>query len=179
MKHQQFEEWLLTEEKLSSSQEVDLVMHLEACQSCNEFATAARAMQSAFKQTEYASPEPGFTARWEQNLESYHYQRRSWRGWFLLSLTVAFMMSTLLAAVFPTITSPVSLISEFLVGFASWAGFVSGLFSALESFGRLLPQISPALLFSVINFSLVILVTIWLIALKQFAYKKEFENVQR
>lgn len=172
MKHLQFEEWLLTEEKLSASQEAELVKHTETCQSCNEFAAAAREMQNTFRKIEFAVPEPGFTARWEQNLERYEYRRRSWKGWLLLSLAVIFVASIFLATALPAIASPSSIVPQILEGLGNVAAIVSAIVSIFESAARLLPQISPALLISIVNFSIIALVSVWLIAIKQITYKQ-------
>lgn len=172
MKHLQFEEWLLTEEKLSTSQEAELVKHTETCQSCNEFAAAAREMQSTFRQIEFAVPEPGFTARWEQTLENHEYRRRSWKGWLLLSLAVIFVASIFLATALPAIASPSSIVPQILEGLGNVAAFVSAIVSIFESAARLLPQISPALMISIVNFSIIALVSVWLIVIKQITYKQ-------
>jgi hypothetical protein len=172
MKHQQFEEWLFSEEKLIPEQEMTLSQHLETCRSCSELASAWSDLEFAFQQSPHTGPAPGFTERWERKREAYEYKQRSWKGWLVLSIAVVFAAVLLLAPAVPALASPMEVISEIVDAFVNLIAFVSAIWSVIESVGQLLPQVSLPFMLSVINFSVVMLATVWLLAIRKLAYNQ-------
>lgn len=172
MKHPQYEELLFSDKKLTHEQEATLSHHLETCRPCREFASAWNGLEISFLQSGDIAPVPGFTARWEQTREVYDNRLRSWTGWLLMSLGAVLVAVMLLSPIVASLAMPIGLISAITAGFTGMVKFVSAIWSLLQSIGRLLPPIPLAVWVSVLNFSIVMLVTIWLMAIKQFPIKQ-------
>lgn len=172
MDHLQFEEWLFSEKKLDSIQQNEYHQHMDQCDSCRALATAMGEVDKALIQAEFASPASGFTVRWEQRLEDDLYRRGSWKGWLVMSVGAILILSLWFSTFIPTLSTTSELLSNLLDGFTNVMAFFGAWARALESVGRLLPGISSGLWFSAMSLSIVTMVSIWLVALKQFAFKQ-------
>lgn len=93
MKHQEYRNWILARETLTTEQHAELVRHLNECSRCGLFAEADQEIQLLFKEAPVEVPAPGFRQRFEQRLaakRAKQYQRQ-------VRLTLA--LSALLALV--------------------------------------------------------------------------------
>jgi hypothetical protein len=96
MNHQPFREWLLSEQELSPQQAQQLENHLSLCQDCNLIRTSWKEIEDAFDKLPDAEPKPGFTSRWQSQLEGYRLVQQKRRGWFIIS-GIAVVVISLLA----------------------------------------------------------------------------------
>lgn len=64
MNHRPFEDWLLEDQPLNSSQKRELDSHLRTCKVCRGIAESNLALRSA----RLVAPAPGFSARWQERL---------------------------------------------------------------------------------------------------------------
>jgi hypothetical protein len=68
MNHQPFENWLLSEEPLSTEDAQALSEHLRTCEICRTRQSTWSAMSQLIRSTPALSPAPGFATRWHERL---------------------------------------------------------------------------------------------------------------
>jgi len=117
MNHQPFENWLLSDEPLSSENANSLQEHLEACDDCRELQDSWQGVMSLIESTAPMEPAAGFMDRWQEHLEADRQMvllsRQRWQSWIMLILVanVASLFLFLLGAgVFSIFDSPVDII---------------------------------------------------------------------
>ena len=95
MNHQPFRDWILSDEKLSAEQIIEMQEHLQSCESCRQTEVAWLEVESAFHKVPQVQPAPGFTNRWHTHVAEYleHEQKR--RGWMMIGLIVIIIISML------------------------------------------------------------------------------------
>jgi hypothetical protein len=94
MGHQPFEMWLLEEDDLKPEQRQELAAHLMVCAECLELHNALTATSALLLTARPASPAPGFTLRWKENLarkRERQNQRQIWK--FFLSVFIGALIS--------------------------------------------------------------------------------------
>lgn len=64
-KHQPFEDWLLSDKPLSEQENLQLIDHLDTCETCCQLSDAWRNVEEQFSLSAQVSPPPGFTERWQ------------------------------------------------------------------------------------------------------------------
>lgn len=68
MKHKQFEQWILDEDLLNTSQRSELENHLISCKSCQVLQTGWNASRQLINNATHQKPTPGFSDRWQQTI---------------------------------------------------------------------------------------------------------------
>jgi hypothetical protein len=117
MNHQPFEDWLLSDEPLSSDNHQALQEHLETCEECRELQDSWQGVMSLIESTVPMEPAAGFMDRWQQRLEADRQlallSRQRWQSWIMLILVAnvaSLFLFILGAGVFSVFESPVEII---------------------------------------------------------------------
>ena len=138
MDHRPFEDWLLENKELTSSEKRQLNAHLQACPSC----TALAEVDLALKSVRVAAPTAGFTDRFQIRLEARKkaLRQRNFWGFFVLTLSVASLLAWFSWPFIKNfIQSPVSLLASWLSSLVSvWASL-----EALFQGGRVILKVVP------------------------------------
>jgi len=79
MDHKLYEEWILSDEALSTGDRRALHAHLTACDRCRRLDQHWRSIRGVLHAAGTAGPAPGFSGRWTRRLESENHQRRAVR----------------------------------------------------------------------------------------------------
>jgi hypothetical protein len=143
MNHRPFEDWLLADEPLTSTQKRELQTHLQACSECASLAE----LNLALKSVRAAAPAEGFVDRFQVRLEAQKaaLRRRNVAGFLLLVLSVVSIAVWLCWPVLKVLVqSPVNLL-------ASWLSALVTLWASLQAMGhvsslllRVVPDFIPA-----------------------------------
>ncbi len=93
MEHQPYENWILSGDPLTESQNIELDEHLSRCPHCAGIKTGLSGVEMFIKSTTFASPSPGFTQRFKimaaqreeelRRLQSYFFL-----GWMMIATVV-------------------------------------------------------------------------------------------
>jgi hypothetical protein len=117
MNHQPFENWLLSDEPLSSDDTQALQEHMEACEDCRELQDSWQGVMSLIETTAPMEPAAGFVTRWQEHLEADRQlallSRQRWQSWIMLILVTnvaSLLLFILGAGVFSIVESPVEII---------------------------------------------------------------------
>ncbi len=68
MNHHPYEEWILSDEPLSTAEHASLQGHLADCQACQQMEKRWQAARQQISREGFATPAQGFTIRWQKNL---------------------------------------------------------------------------------------------------------------
>lgn len=169
MNHQPFEDWLLSDERLSSEQTRELQSHMQTCAFCAALADVNLALRSA----KTVTPAPGFTARWQIQLAKQSQVQRKRQivgGMILVSSTLGVLAWYTAPWLITAIQSPAALIT-------TWIGYLVSLVSMINVIGqvgsvllRVIPGfISPFMLMVIIS-SFGGLCLLWVISIWKFTH---------
>ncbi len=166
--HQPYEDWLFSEDPLTSEQSQALQQHLESCAACRQLQSSWNSMVQLFTPALQASPEPGFAARWQerQALESLRSHRR--QTWIMLLLTAAitaFFLLLLAVQVFQALRSPYDILmylASRVISLFALADTTTDFFSTLS---RVIPGIVPLPLIIVVSGGLSLLCVLWFVSI--------------
>lgn len=131
MKHQLFETWIFSDERLNEQQQAQLQTHLAECESCRTLAGAWEQVEAELKSAVMVAPAAGFTQRWLERLDAQdaRVQRRQTLAMLAFSVFASVMLlASLLLLLQPVFDAPLVVL---------WAG-VSRLMTlySLFEFGR-------------------------------------------
>jgi hypothetical protein len=84
MNHQPFEDWLLNDKNLTSTEKRELDLHLRTCIHCTALSATGLALRSA----NVVAPAAGFTLRFQQRLAAQKVAERRRRLWGMVVLIV-------------------------------------------------------------------------------------------
>lgn len=168
MNHRPFEDWLLQETPLSSSQQDELQAHLATCPSCRALAEVNLALHTA----RLLDPPPGFLERFQKRLaaERAAMRRRTFFGWFLLILGGVLL---LLWLAWPFLTGELSLLkvaSEMWGALVNLAVSIQVFLRSAQTFFLVVPNFLLGALWLLLLFSLGLWGTIWMLSLQKFAH---------
>ena len=109
MNHQQFEEWLFSEEPLTLQETAKFEEHLRTCDACRLLSQAWQEVESQLRIAPMAVPQPGFTSRWQERqamaLQRLH--RRQSLAMLGFSVTGAvLLLASLVILAWPWLQSP-------------------------------------------------------------------------
>lgn len=107
--HQQFEEWLLSAESITSVQSLALNEHLLTCEHCRELSTGWQGVEHRLKTAPVVSPSPGFTQRWQARLTEERLCRGNRQAKYFLAFSLGsavVLLGVLVFLVWPVIQSP-------------------------------------------------------------------------
>jgi len=176
MNHRQFEEWLLSEKPLDRADEVILRDHLTSCAGCHELAQSWEQVRVVLRHSSPPEAAAGFTLRWEERLQEDAYRRKSWRGWIVLAaVTVTGLILALrpAAQLLPSLNDAVDWVSEGITGIFA---IFSGIQTIFETFLNFFPHTTPVMWLALVNLGAVAIIIIWLVAMKQLAFAKEYQQ---
>lgn len=94
MNQQPFEEWLFSDEPLSTEQEEQVQAFLEEHPQEARLAAAWRSLQPNLAQPEVLAPQPGFSERWLQRWETQRAQQERRRAMWLSLVSGLFALAT-------------------------------------------------------------------------------------
>lgn len=102
MNHQPYESWILDDEKLDRSQQVELEEHLRDCPKCNKLQQSWAVARMQIKSAPVRQPAAGFSGRWQQSLaERKRYEESRQTRNLLLGLSgTALLLLIILAVIF-------------------------------------------------------------------------------
>jgi len=165
MNHQPFEEWLLNDKNLTSTEKRELDLHMRTCIHCTALSATGLALRSA----NVVPPAAGFILRFQQRLAAQKIMERRHKLWGMMVLIVggASLLSWVAAPyVYAFFSSPVqwitTAISYFLFIFTS----LQALTQVMTVLARILPDfLSPYIWMVIISalagFSLLWTISIW------------------
>jgi len=141
MNHLPFEEWLLSEEPITSEQKRKLDLHLRSCDYCSALVETGKVLRSVTM----ASPAEGFTARFQIRLKEHKIadrRRKLWgAGFFLIG-----GVSLLLWFAGPSILTLLSAPENWIAALVEWGIFLITTFQALTQAGEVFLNVIPGFL---------------------------------
>ena len=168
MNHRPFEEWLLNDKHLTSTEKSELDTHLRSCTHCTTLAETGLALRSA----RVIAPAAGFTLRFQQRLAAQKIvdRRRKLWGLVVLILTGAGLLGWIVAPyLYAVITSPVEWLTA-AIGYFLFA--VTSLHAYTEAFTvllRIVPNFIPPYVWMVVFSGLAGFGLLWVISIWRFA----------
>jgi hypothetical protein len=167
MDHRPFEGWLLNNQTLAADEKRQLNAHLQGCSSC----TALAEVNLALKSVKMATPEAGFSDRFQVRLATQKkaQRRRNFWGFVLLTLSV---LSALTLITWPVISimlqSPVDLLVSWLGSLLSfWVSLDAMAHAGLVLF-KIAPGFIPAYIWALILFAACGWSLLWVFSLIKF-----------
>ncbi len=165
MNHQPFEEWLLNDKPITPEQKRELDVHLRTCSYCTALTETGIALKSVRK----ASPQVGFTTRFQARLAERKLAERRGRLWGSVLFTFG-GLALLMWLFSPYLLNFLSAPATWISAVVQWGVFVITTIDALAQAGsvfvRIIPEfLSPfawmVLLSAVAGISLLWTVSIW------------------
>jgi hypothetical protein len=151
MDHRPFEDWLLENKELTSTEKRQLNTHLQSCRSCTSLAE----VDLVLKSVKVVAPRGGFGDRFQLRLAARKQalRRRNFFGFFILSVGV---LSLLIWALWPVLTSifsaPGNILASWLSTLVSlWAGAVA-LFQGSRVVFNVIPGFVPVYMWLIVLF---------------------------
>ncbi len=176
MNHLPYKEWLLSEGSLSDEQNNALQEHLRSCESCRQIEPAWANVQVLFKKIHSVEPLPGFTMRWQTQLEKHRQTKQRKLAWLILSIIagIAAVLITLLGLHFIEVAnSPGNLI---LLWISRFTGVLS-IYLMLENFFHSLSVYIPSISWLVMIFGIGVISfmsVIWLATYRKLTVRRRF-----
>jgi predicted anti-sigma-YlaC factor YlaD len=114
MNHQIYEEWLFYDpdnpnEQLSDQEKTQLLKHIEGCPSCRLLLNSWNEVKVTLDSTPQKSPEPGFTGRWLERLDTLNQKenrRQALRVFLYALIGTSIILIALATLLWPVISSP-------------------------------------------------------------------------
>ncbi len=165
MNHKLYENWILDEPRLNTSQKKELEKHLSACPHCKHLDTGWQASKRLMRHAVQKTPSPGFGLRWQAYTQKKHNlaKVRRYRLTLMGLLTLAFIASLIYIVASGSI---LQMLADVFNGFTS---LIIAITSGLSSLGYWLYHMPIAIpltlgfiFFGLINaFIMVALFTLW------------------
>jgi hypothetical protein len=141
MNHQPFEDWLLTEKRISPQQKLDLDAHLRVCSYCSALAETGRALHTV----KMVSPAAGFSARFQQRLALQRAAELRRKRWGAVLFTFG-GLAMLLWLTGPYLASFVSSPATWIAAVIDWGVFVITTLQAVGQAGSVMLRMLPSFL---------------------------------
>jgi hypothetical protein len=138
MNHQPFEDWLLNDKPITLEQKRELDIHVRTCAYCAALAETGLALKSVKK----ASPQAGFTNRFQARLAERKLAEQRKRLWGSVLFTVGGLV-LLMWIVSPYLFSFVSAPATFIAALVQWGVFIVTTIDAVAQAGSVLLRIVP------------------------------------
>lgn len=178
MNHQQYEQWLLSEEPLSRDQAEKLHSHLNTCEACQRLSAAWSEVLQLVRSAPLVEPESGFVARWQARLDVQIARERQAlhrrQSWMVLILTTLGAVS-LLALVVTQLSSIFSTPSQFLV---YWLGQMTALLTTANAVQELanvlirtISRVIPLSYWITLLAGLSVLFLFWILSLQHIYFR--------
>jgi hypothetical protein len=166
MDHRPFEDWLLENKELTSTERRQLDAHLQCCHSC----TALAEVNLALRSTRLAAPTRGFTDRFQMRLAARKQALRVRNLWGFLILGLS-AFSLLIWLSWPVLISffqsPVNMVVSWLTSLMSTWAAIQTMFHAGETVFKVLPSFVPEYVWAAVILTAVASVAIWVISLRK------------
>jgi hypothetical protein len=168
MNHQPFEEWLLNDKNLTSTEKRELDLHLRTCTHCTALSATGLALRSAI----VVAPAPGFVMRFQQRLVAQKIAERRRKLWGMMVLILGgvgllgWFAGPYLYAV---ITSPVEWITATIGYFLFIISSLQALTEVMTVLLRILPDFISPYMWMVIVSALAGFGLLWTISIWQFS----------
>jgi hypothetical protein len=141
MKHQPFEEWLLNDTPITPEQKRELDLHLRSCAYCSALVETGRVLHAV----KMASPDPGFTTRFQARLAEQKLADRRRRFWGAILFTIG-GLALLLWLVGPSLISFLASPASWIASLVGWGVFLITTLQAVAQAGSVLLRIIPGFL---------------------------------
>jgi hypothetical protein len=160
MEHQPFENWILSGEKLSQSQLVELSNHLGICQHCQSVKEGIMGVEALLKSATFESPSPGFTNRFQYMAARRKEEAKRLQSYFFLGgiLAITILVSIIYFAFLMVTQSPLDVIENLMTSAITLVSRVDELIFLLQTWVHFIPW-PVTLALAAISASLVILLT--------------------
>ncbi len=138
MNHQPFEDWLLNDKSISQEQKRELDIHMRTCPYCSALAETGIALKSVKK----ASPQVGFTTRFQARLAERKLVERRRRLWGTLLFTFGGLVLLMWLAS-PYLLTFLSAPATWIAALVQWGVFIITTIEALAQAGSVFVRIIP------------------------------------
>ena len=168
MNHRPFEEWLLNDKNLTSTEKRELDLHLRTCTYCTALSATGLALRSA----NVVAPVPGFTMRFQQRLAAQKIAERRRKLWGMMVLIlggVGLLGWFAAPYLYAVITSPVEWITATIGYFLFIVSSLQALTEAMTVLLRILPDFIPPYMWMVLVSALAGFGLLWTISIWQFS----------
>ncbi len=164
MDHRPFEDWLLDNKDLTSSEQRELNAHLQACSSCMALAE----VNLALKSVKVAAPAAGFTKRFQVRLTTRKKALRLRNLWgFLILIVSALAILTWIG--WPVISqffaSPVNVLVSWITSLISTWAAVQAMVHTGEVIFKVIPGFVPEYIWAVVLFAALGWILLWVFSL--------------
>lgn len=180
MNHQPYDSWILEDEPIERSQQVELEEHLKECPKCSSLHESWMTAKAKIKTAPVMQPKAGFADRWQQSLAERRKaeERRQSRNLILWLTGSALLVLIIFAIIFVPDFSLISLVVTAIHTMVNVSTGISELWDLLYNIVRSLP--TSLLIVTCLFFSTLISVVsfVWGISLWKMSLKgvKENEN---
>jgi hypothetical protein len=176
MKHQPFDNWLLSEEPIPEEDQRALRKHLQDCDQCQELEDAWLDVANLFAEVPDAEPTPGFVNRWQATLAAdqaaMKAMRQRWQSWIVLVLIAngaAFALLLMGVQLFNTYGSFSDWILSWVYRAATAMVLANGFRNAIFTLIRTIPQLIPPELWLGIAITLCVSTVMWIAAMTKLS----------
>jgi len=138
MNHQPFEDWLLNDKPITHEQKRELDIHVRTCAYCAALAETGIALKSAKK----ASPQAGFTIRFQARLVERKLAERRKRLWGSVLFTLGGLVLLMWVAS-PYLLAFAAAPATFIAALVQWGVFIVTTIDAVAQAGSVLLRIIP------------------------------------
>lgn len=168
MNHQPFEEWLLNDKNLTSTEKRELDLHLRMCNDCTALSATGLALRSA----NVVAPASGFTLRFQQRLAAQKIAERRRKLWGALVLIlggVGLLGWFAAPYLYAVISAPVQWITAAIGFFLFTVNSLQVFTEAMKVLLRILPDFIPPYIWMVLISGLAGFGLLWTISIWQFS----------
>lgn len=172
MNHQPFEEWLLNDKNLTSTEKRELDLHLRTCTHCTALSATGLALRSA----NVVAPASGFVIRFQQRLAAQKIAERRRKLWGLMVLI--FGGTGLLGwfaapYIYAFMSSPVEWITTGIGYFLFIVTSLQALTQIMNVMARILPDFIPPYMWMVVISALAGFGLLWTISIWRFSRTRQ------
>jgi hypothetical protein len=168
MNHQPFEEWLLNDKNLTSTEKRELDLHLRTCTHCTALSATGLALRSA----NVIAPAAGFVIRFQQRLAAQKIgeRRRKLWGMMVLILGGVGLLGWFIAPyIYAFISSPAEWIATAIGYFLLVVTSLQALTQVMTVLARILPDFIPPYMWMVLISALAGFGLLWTISIWRFS----------
>ncbi len=173
--HQPFEDWVLERDSLPPEQEQALYEHLQSCPACRQLAESLREVEFRLKAQPLASPQPGFTNRWQSRLAQERARSQKRQTYLFLAVTLGGAVLMILAMailLLPALNSPYPYLLALTYQFTQFILFVNEVVDLLGSLMQAIFRVIPPLVWIGFSGVTTALIVLWLAVFRLYIYPR-------
>jgi len=170
--HQPFEDWLLSDEHLTTRDALALQEHLKSCPACTTLGDALQAVGRELRNAVHLAPAPGFVSRWQDRLAERRlkqHRRQTFLSMFLSIGGAMALLVVLLVLITPILQNPLPVLLVSVYQLTTTAGVVGTLGQAVVTVLRILVGLVPATQWAAFLLALACLGVVWIFAMRRIA----------